>query len=407
MCPIWFNFEKVVQALNGNHTFYLNVKDLQAIVKEVCFVKDETELGVMLDFYHDLGVVVKHGSTVVLHAPWLIDLFKQLITIPRYEEVGLESRLIKHWKYLEETGILCMELVRHVFSKFIKENSVAEKDILDMMERFGLVAKFVRSKQEPVQYFVPAQLKALPKDLCEMETSEFDPCPLYLDFFNGFVPHGVFYHLVARCIGWCSENGFRRPPTLYNRAARFFILKKSIHQFILLCRTRYIKIILKHRKPVSEAGLAEGAEVAEDLRNFLGRTLEDMSQQIPWRGNLKYELCVECPFCPTERKSCQNHGKISCTHEDCLCLLKMAPVERLLCEKCLCDEEASFPGLEKWFLRVRSKYDVASTSQVEPVQDCHHLERLKVTLLGEEWTSQGGGLSTFNRGRNWRNIWRS
>lgn len=83
----WFNFEKVVQALNGNHTFYLNVKDLQAIVKEVCFVKDETELGVMLDFYHNLGVVVKHGSTVVLHAPWLIDLFKQLITIPRYEEV--------------------------------------------------------------------------------------------------------------------------------------------------------------------------------------------------------------------------------------------------------------------------------------------------------------------------------
>ena len=30
------------------------------------------------------------------------------------------------------------------------------------------------------------------------------------------------------------------------------------------------------------------------------------------------------------------------------------------------------------------------------MQDCH-LERLKVTLLGEEWTSQGGGLSTFNR----------
>lgn len=83
----WFNFEKVVQALNGNNTFYLNVKDLQVIVKEVCFVKDETELGVMLDFYHDLGMVVKHGSTVVLQAQWLIDLFKQLITILRFEEV--------------------------------------------------------------------------------------------------------------------------------------------------------------------------------------------------------------------------------------------------------------------------------------------------------------------------------
>ena len=39
----------------------------------------------MLNFYHDLGKIVKHGSTVVLRAEWLIDLFKQLITIPPFE----------------------------------------------------------------------------------------------------------------------------------------------------------------------------------------------------------------------------------------------------------------------------------------------------------------------------------
>ena len=241
-----------------------------------------------------------------------------------------------------------MELVRHVFSKFIKEDSVAEKDILDMMERFGLVAKFVTSKQEPVQYFVPAQLKSLPKDLCEMD----DPCPLYLDFLNGFVPHGIFYQLVSRCISWCSENGFKRLPTLYCYAARFFIEKKFIHPLTLLCKKRYIKIIFKHREPVSEECLAEGREVAKDLRNFLESTLQDMAQQIPWRGNLKYELCVKCPFCPIERKHCQNHGKISCTHEECFCLLKMAPAERLLCEKSLCDKVPTIPGLEKWFSMV-------------------------------------------------------
>ncbi|XP_022798204.1 uncharacterized protein LOC111336388 [Stylophora pistillata] len=347
----WFNFEKVVQALKGNHTFYLNIKYLQAIVKEVCFVKDETELGVMLDFYHDLGVVVKHGSTVVLQAQWLIDLFKQLITIPRYEEVGLESRLLQKWKHLEETGILCMELVRHVFSKFIKEDSVAEKDILDMMERFGLVAKFVTSTQNSVQYFVPAQLKSLPKDqdLCKWEASTSDPCPLYLDFLNGFVPHGIFYQLVSRCISWCSENGFKRLPTLYCHAARFFIVKNFIHPLTLLCKRRYIKIILKHREPVSEECFAEGREVAKDLRNFLKSTLQDMAQQIPWRGNLKCELCVECPFCPIERKPCQNHGKISCTHEECFCLLNMAPAERLLCEKSFCDKVPTIPGLDEWF----------------------------------------------------------
>ena len=71
----------------AKNTFYLNIKDLQTIVQEVCFVNGETEVGVMLDFYHDLGMIVKHGNTVVLQTQWLIDLFKQLITIPRYKDV--------------------------------------------------------------------------------------------------------------------------------------------------------------------------------------------------------------------------------------------------------------------------------------------------------------------------------
>ena len=77
----------MVQALVAKNTFYLNIKDLQAIVQEVCFVHGETDVGVMLNFYHDLGLIVKHGSTVVLQAQWLIDLFKQLITIPRYKDM--------------------------------------------------------------------------------------------------------------------------------------------------------------------------------------------------------------------------------------------------------------------------------------------------------------------------------
>ena len=77
----------MIQALVAENTFYLNSKDLQTIVQEVCFVNGETEVGVMLDFYHDLGMIVKHGNTVVLQAQWLIDLFKQLITIPRYKDV--------------------------------------------------------------------------------------------------------------------------------------------------------------------------------------------------------------------------------------------------------------------------------------------------------------------------------
>ena len=47
-----------------------------------------------------------------------------------------------------------MELLDHVFSKFLLEG-VARKDILDLMEQFGLIAKFSSSKTGE-NYFVPS-----------------------------------------------------------------------------------------------------------------------------------------------------------------------------------------------------------------------------------------------------------
>ena len=40
----------------------------------------------MLDFYHELGVILKHGNTVVLDTKWLIDLFKKVITVRPFKE---------------------------------------------------------------------------------------------------------------------------------------------------------------------------------------------------------------------------------------------------------------------------------------------------------------------------------
>ena len=78
----------------------MNLDQLGSVMRQVCHIVDEEEMTAMLNFYHDLGVIVKHGCTVVLQAQWLIDLFKQLITVrPFYEAVSvvysyLPSRLI-------------------------------------------------------------------------------------------------------------------------------------------------------------------------------------------------------------------------------------------------------------------------------------------------------------------------
>ena len=69
---------------------FFELEDLQAIVQEVCLIKDKNDFDKMLEFYHDLGLIVKHGSTVVLRPQWLIDVFKKLIMIPSYENMVRE-----------------------------------------------------------------------------------------------------------------------------------------------------------------------------------------------------------------------------------------------------------------------------------------------------------------------------
>lgn len=64
----------------------MNVEELQTYAKEKCFIDDEDQFHAMLIFYHNLGMIVKHRSTVILKAQWLIQLFKMLITIPPFDK---------------------------------------------------------------------------------------------------------------------------------------------------------------------------------------------------------------------------------------------------------------------------------------------------------------------------------
>ena len=81
----WLTFEKVIDHLVAESVRHIDVQRLQTIA-EKCFITDKDEFHTILNFYHDLGLIVKHRDTVFLDARWLIDLFRQLITIPRFDE---------------------------------------------------------------------------------------------------------------------------------------------------------------------------------------------------------------------------------------------------------------------------------------------------------------------------------
>ena len=255
----------------------------------------------------------------------------------------------KYWWEVEQSGILRMELVDHVFSRFLQQGIIKE-DILDMMERFGLISKLSLSPAD-VKYFVPAQLKSSPKCLSEIEPSPSDPCPLYLLFVAGFVPPGLFPQLISKLSSWCSATGCTQPPNLYQNGARFIIRAQSVHSFILSCKKRFIKMLLKHRTHGGAASMSHSAKVAISVRLFMEGTLQDLARELPHLSGLRYEFCVACPSCLQEDHECEKHSQPSCMHEDCLHLLDIRQGERLLCMKSFVDEVLTVHGLEKWFPR--------------------------------------------------------
>ena len=269
------------------------------------------------------------------------------------------------WRDLEVNGILRVALVDHVFSKFIKEGR-RKQDILDMMELHGLIAKFSNAtdkKQDEQRYFVPTQLRSSPSALCEVKPCECDPCPLFLDFLDGFVPHGLFPQLVSKFIYWCLENGFRNPPQLVNNGARLFIGKQIVFDLILICRKRFIKILLKRWNASSSKPLSvnTSSKMAIKVRNFIQRTLDGFSRDFCWLSNLRYELSAVCTHCL--QKMCSLHRLMSCCQDDCFHLLRVCPEEELICPYNFADETLEVPGLEKWFEVPHSQVSTMSLSR--------------------------------------------
>ena len=232
-----------------------------------------------------------------------------------------------------------------MFSKFLLQGVVRD-DILNMMEQFGLIAKYSPSTTDVKLYFVPAQLKAPPDSLCAVEPSSSDPCPLYVYFTTGFVPHGLFTRLVSRSISWCSVAGPTQPPKLYQNAARFVIGMQIIHHFVLICKKQFIKIVLNQ---ITKSQRYNSSEVARKVKEFLVDSFQDLSQSLPYLHGLQFQFCVLCPQCQLEK--CANHTQVKCTHSDCLHLLEMKEGKPLMCDcdESLCDEELTVHGLEKWF----------------------------------------------------------
>lgn len=257
------------------------------------------------------------------------------------------------WEEMKTKGTLRMELVNDVFSKYCQQGSLRD-DILNLMEQFGLIAKFASSPTD-MEHFVPAQLSSPPEGHFKVGSSSSDPCPLYLQFPAGFVPLGLFTQLVSRCTHWCSgiAQYETKSPNFFQGEARFKLISREFsHDLIMVCKKRFINIVLRNsRKTKSPRDrgkflLKVIKEMASSVLRFLCEAMTQMLKDLPYLTSLKYHWCVACTECP--KYECNDHTQEYCTHDDCLCLRKiLQDGQSEVCQN-YDGDETTVSGLKLW-----------------------------------------------------------
>ena len=243
------------------------------------------------------------------------------------------------WNELEQTGLLSMRLVDHVFAEFLCDGQ-SQSDILGMMQMYGLIARFTPESadkdSQTVKYFVPAQLCSCPE--IDMDTASSGICSLYIYFPDGFLPHGLFPQLVSRFIAGCSELGCKDEPNLFQNLARFILDDTDL---FLVCKQSFVEVNLQKEKSDSGDGLA--ALVRERLETIL----RSLSRDFACLRNMRYEFCVACPSC--SGKVCPRHKTQSCVHGDCIHFLPISKDGKLICKKTFgARSRLDVPGLDEW-----------------------------------------------------------
>lgn len=88
-------------------------------------ITDEDEIKIMVNFYHDLGLLIHYGSsgtidnvlrnTVVLQPHWLVDMFRSVVLAkPKNDKVWF-----KKYAFLHYIPIFCANSINHLFSVWI------------------------------------------------------------------------------------------------------------------------------------------------------------------------------------------------------------------------------------------------------------------------------------------------
>lgn len=321
----WLKFEKALEAMREHNHKWIPIGTAREVALKVCNIADDKEFETLMTLLHDQRILIHFTGTndldrmVILNLQWMIDVFREVITIKPYE--GSERHFQKLWSKLERTGILEKTLLEHMWSPMERKTS---DSLLAIMERFSLLCPWPSSdSSKSEEYLVPSILMSpAPEDVIRLIASVKIPS-LFLKFQSGQVPPSLFPRLVVQFFQWFTEKWpGQQQPQLFHNFARFYTHPADEYSVSLLCHTSSIEVAV-HRAQICTDSHHEGFDkkITRDVCNHLRLMLEDISQEVIWMKNIQLEMSVLCPMCCQEAattEACKSHQIKRCGQEKCL-----------------------------------------------------------------------------------------
>ena len=322
----WLKYEKVLRVLSKEGYKWIPIGKARQIAVEECKIDDDEQFQTLLNFLHDQRVLIHFNESpalenlVVLSPQWLIDVFKEVITVKSCEHVEESVEIL--WRDFEETGILDETLLNHAWRSLFDEGETC-KSLAAIMERFSLLCSWP-SDRTTKQYLVPSMLMSPPTDDVLKHLSCVRTPSLFVVFNSGRVPPGLFPRLVLLLHQWSQEKWKSDVyPELYNSFAMFHILPHLAISLIVLLHSSSIEIIFHDGidAPAQTAGLTYQSDVitSRTIHSQVRYLLERIREEFFWLKHMKYEMCVCCPVCSQKGGvKCHAHDVRGC---ECLHLL--------------------------------------------------------------------------------------
>ena len=332
----WLKFEKEMQAKKDEGNKWISLEETKEVAREVCDVSDKEEFRTLLNFLHDQRVLIHFDDTpelskmVVLDTQWLINVFKEVITIRPFD--SKEKKFEELWFRLEKEGVLEEPLLEHVWGPLYRKEDTCQS-LIAIMEKFSLLCSWPSSCGScDKQYLVPSMLMSHPpEEIMELIASAEIPS-LFLKFDTGQVPPGLFPRLVLQFLQWCKQEcASPEHPQLYHNFVRIYRSEEVNCSVILLCHMSSIEVVVHRGNGGDEMAQRSKSAISSPVNsNYdpfacvvlrqLELILDSMREEFCWLQNMKYEVSFLCPVCCEGGvvSYCRTHLSKSCKQEECL-----------------------------------------------------------------------------------------